>query len=136
MKRPDIDAGVFALYDEYCHGSMDRREFLRRAAALSVAGGSALVMAESLLPRYARAQTIPPDDARIAASRVTYASPGGTTETIRGDLVQPAGAGPWPSVLLVHENRGLNPYVEDVARRLAAAGFLALAPDGLSSLGG
>jgi carboxymethylenebutenolidase len=131
-----IDDRVFGLYDEYCHGGMDRREFLRRAAALSVAGGSALAMAESLLPRYAAAGTVASADPRIEASRVTVPSPGGTAETIRGYLVQPSGAGPFPSVLVVHENRGLNPYVEDVARRLAVAGFLALAPDGLSSLGG
>jgi carboxymethylenebutenolidase len=136
MARPEIDERVFALYDEYCHGAMDRREFMRRAAALTVASGSALAMAEALLPRYAAAETIAPGDERIAGERIAYASPGGTAAEIRGYLVRPAAEGRFPAVLVVHENRGLNPYIEDVARRLAVAGFLALAPDGLTSLGG
>ena len=128
-----IDREVFALYDEYCHGRIDRREFLQGAAAL---GAAALVMATGLLPNYARAQTISFADHRIKAQYVTYPSPGGNAETMRGYLVQPAGTGPWPGVLVIHENRGLNPYIEDVARRAAVEGFLALAPDGLSALGG
>ena len=136
MSRSEIDERVFALYDEYCHGGIDRREFLRRAAALTVAGASALAMAEALLPRYAAAETIAPGDARIAGLRVAYPSPGGTAAEIRGYLARPSPEGRFASVLVVHENRGLNPYIEDVARRLAVAGFLALAPDGLSSLGG
>jgi carboxymethylenebutenolidase len=128
-----IDREVFALYDEYCHGRIDRREFLQGAAAL---GAAALVMATGLLPNYTRAQTISFTDHRIKAQYVTYPSPGGNAETMRGYLVQPAGAGPWPGVLVIHENRGLNPYIEDVARRAAVEGFLALAPDGLSALGG
>ncbi len=136
MKRQPIDERVFELYDEYCHGRIDRREFLRGAAALTVASGSALAMAESLLPRYAAAQTISFTDARIQSRYVEYPSPGGTSGTMRGYLVQPAGDGPFPSVLVIHENRGLNPYIEDVARRAAVEGFLALAPDGLSPIGG
>ena len=128
-----IDQQVYDLYDEYCHGRIDRREFLKRAAAL---GGAALVAAQGLLPNYARAQTISFTDSRIKASYVTYPSPGGNGDKIRGYLVQPAGNGPWPAVLVIHENRGLNPYIEDVARRAAVAGFVALAPDGLSPLGG
>jgi carboxymethylenebutenolidase len=93
-------------------------------------------MAQGLLPNYARAQTISFTDSRIKASYVTYPSPGGNGDRIRGYLVQPAGSGPWPAVLVIHENRGLNPYIEDVARRAAVAGFVALAPDGLSPLGG
>jgi carboxymethylenebutenolidase len=93
-------------------------------------------MAQGLLPDYARAQTIAFTDSRIRATYVEYPSPGGNAEKIRGYLVQPAGQGPWPAVLVIHENRGLNPYIEDVARRAAVAGFLALAPDGLSPLGG
>jgi carboxymethylenebutenolidase len=93
-------------------------------------------MAQALLPRYAAAQTISFTDPRIRARYVTYPSPGGTSGEMRGYLVQPAGAGPFPVVLVIHENRGLNPYIEDVARRLAVEGFLALAPDGLSPLGG
>ena len=133
ITQPEIDQQVFDLYDEYCHGRIDRREFMRRAGAL---GAAALVMAQGLLPNYARAQTISFTDQRIKASYVTYPSPGGNGDRIRGYLVQPAGSGPWPAVLVIHENRGLNPYVEDVARRLAVDGFLALAPDGLSPLGG
>ena len=93
-------------------------------------------MAEALLPRYARAQTISFTDERIHAQYVTYASPGGTSGQMRGYLVTPVGKGPFPTVIVVHENRGLNPYVEDVARRLGVAGFLALAPDGLAPVGG
>ena len=127
----EIDQRVFELYDEYCHGHIDRREFLKRASALTIVGGSGLVMAQALLPRYAQAQTISFTDQRIKATYVTYPSPGGNSGTMRGYLVQPAGAGPFPAVLVIHENRGLNPYIEDVARRAAVEGFVALAPDGL-----
>lgn len=129
----EIDQQVFNLYDEYCHGGIDRREFLNRAAALGLAG---LVLAHGLMPNYARAQTVSLTDPRIKAHYVTYPSPGGNGETMRAYLVQPAGQGPWPAVLVIHENRGLNPYIEDVARRAALEGFLALAPDGLAPLGG
>ncbi len=132
----EIDQRVFDLYDEYCHGRIDRREFLRRAGAIAVVGGTGLTMAQALLPRYAQAQTISFTDARIKATYVTYPSPGGNSGTMRGYLVQPSGTGPFPAVLVVHENRGLNPYIEDVARRAAIDGFLALAPDGLHPLGG
>lgn len=128
----EIDQRVFDLYDEYCHGGIDRREFLKRAAA--IAGG--LAMAQALLPRYAQAQTVSFTDPRIKATYVTYPSPGGNSGTMRGYLVQPAGSGPFPAVVVIHENRGLNPYIEDVARRLATEGYLALAPDGLSPVGG
>jgi carboxymethylenebutenolidase len=136
MNGKEIDEQVFALYDDYCHGRIERREFLSRAAALTVAGGSALAMAESLLPRYAEAETISFTDPRIKAVYVDYPSPGGTSGEMRGYLVRPAGEGPFPAVLVIHENRGLNPYIEDVARRLAVEGFLALAPDGLAPIGG
>ncbi len=133
VTQREIEQRVFDLYDEYCHGRIDRREFLRRATALGVA---ALAMAQALLPRYAQAQTISFTDARIKARYVEYPSPGGTSGTMRGYLVQPAGQGPFPAVLVIHENRGLNPYIEDVARRAAVEGFLALAPDGLAPVGG
>ena len=133
LTQLEIDQRVYDLYDEYCHGAIDRREFLRRAAAVCAAG---LVMAQALLPRYAEAQTISFTDSRIKATYVAYPSPGGTSGTMRGYLVQPAGAGPFPAVLVIHENRGLNPYIEDVARRAAVEGFLALAPDGLAPIGG
>jgi carboxymethylenebutenolidase len=129
----EIDQRVFDLYDEYCHGRMDRRAFLAQAAAVTIGG---LAMARALLPRYARAQTVSFTDERIKAHYVNYKSPGGTSGDMRGYLVQPSGPGPFPAVLVIHENRGLNPYVEDVARRAAVAGFLALAPDGLFPVGG
>lgn len=132
----DIDPAVYDLYDEYCHGDMSRRDFLARASALAVAGGSALAMAQALLPRYAGAHTISFTDERIRARYVDYDSPGGTSGRMRGYLVRPAGDGPFPAVIVIHENRGLNPYVEDVARRAAVEGFLALAPDGLWPAGG
>ncbi len=128
----DNDQRVLDLYDEYCHGGIDRREFLLRAGA--VMGG--LVMAQALLPRYAGAQTISFTDTRIKARYVSYPSPGGSSGQMRGYLVQPAGSGPFPAVLVIHENRGLNPYIEDVARRVAVEGFVALAPDGLFPVGG
>ena len=106
----EIDQRVFDLYDEYCHGGIDRREFLKRASL--IAGG--LAMAQALFPRYAEAQTISFTDSRIKATYVNYPSPGGNSGNMRGYLVQPAGNGPFPAVLVVHENRGLNPYVEDV----------------------
>jgi len=136
MTEKYIDPQVYDLYDEYCHTQMTRREFLNRASALVVVSGSALAMAETLLPRYAEAQTVSFTDERIKPRYVEYDSPGGTSGTMRGYLVQPAGDGPFPAVLVVHENRGLNPYIEDVARRAAVEGFLALAPDGLAPVGG
>jgi carboxymethylenebutenolidase len=129
----EIDQRVFDLYDEYCHGRIDRREFLMRAGALVVGG---LAMAQALLPRYAQAQTVSFTDTRIKPEYVNYPSPGGSSGTMRGYLVAPAGKGPFAAVLVVHENRGLNPYIEDVARRAAVEGFLAFAPDGLSPVGG
>ncbi len=129
----EIDRKIYDLYDEYCHSGMDRRTFLQRASVLVVGG---LAMAQSLLPRYAEAATISFTDERIKANYVDYDSPGGTSGEMRGYLVAPTTEGPHPSVLVIHENRGLNPYIEDVARRMATEGFLALAPDGLSPVGG
>ena len=129
----EIDQRVFDLYDEYCHGRIDRRAFLQQAAVVAVGG---LSMAQALMPRYANAQTISFTDERIKGTYVTYPSPGGTSGQMRGYLVQPKGNGPFPVVLVIHENRGLNPYIEDVARRAATEGFLALAPDGLFPVGG
>src|SRR5207249_1793724 len=136
LTQLELDRRVFELYDEYCHGGIVRREFLQRAGALTIGGVSALAMAEALLPRYALAQTISFTDQRIKARYVAYPSPGGTSGTMRGYLVQPNAQGPFPAALVVHENRGLNPYIEDVARRVATEGFLALAPDGLAPVGG
>jgi carboxymethylenebutenolidase len=131
----EIDQRVYDLYDEYCHGRMDRREFLAKASAVVVGG---LAMAQALFPRYVEAQTISFTDSRIKAKYVEYPSPGGSSGEMRGYLVQPSepSEGRFPAVLVIHENRGLNPYVEDVARRAAVAGFVALAPDGLAPVGG
>jgi len=137
LKKDKIDPKVYELYDEYCHSNMGRRDFLKKAGALSLLGGvSGLTMAKALLPDYASAQTISFTDKRIKPTYVDYDSPGGNSGKMRGYMVQPKGEGPFPSVLVVHENRGLNPYIKDVARRLATEGFLALAPDALSPLGG
>lgn len=132
LTQIEIDQRVFDRYDEYCHGRMDRREFMARASM--IAGG--LAMAQALLPRYALAQTISFTDSRMKGTYVTYPSPGGNSGQMRGYLATPTGPGPFPAVLVIHENRGLNPYIEDVARRLAVDGFLALAPDGLFPAGG
>jgi carboxymethylenebutenolidase len=129
----EIDQRIYDLYDEYCHGRIDRRSFLAQASVVTIGG---LAMAQALMPRYANAQTISFTDERIKGTYVTYPTPGGTSGQMRGYLVQPKGTGPFPVVLVVHENRGLNPYIEDVARRAATEGFLALAPDGLFPVGG
>jgi len=132
----EIDPRIYDLYDQYCHGFMSRRDFLKRASAITVAGVSGLTMAQALFPRYALAQTISFTDERIKGTYVTYPSAGGNSGEMRGYLVQPTTDGPHPAVVVIHENRGLTPYIEDVARRLASVGFLALAPDGLHPVGG
>ncbi|MDJ0686358.1 MAG: dienelactone hydrolase family protein [Alphaproteobacteria bacterium] len=136
MGQQPIDPRIFELYDEYCHGAMDRREYFRRAAKITVGGVAATGMAQALIPNYAHGHTVDFTDERIKATYVTYPSPGGNSGEMRGYLVQPAGEGPFPAVLVIHENRGLNPYVEDTARAAAVAGFVALAPDGLAPVGG
>lgn len=136
MRQDQIDDKVYGLYDEYCHGHIDRRQFFERAAQLTVGGVAAISMAQALLPNYADAQEILFTDERIKANWINYPSPGGSSGEMRGYLVRPDGKGPFPAVLVMHENRGLNPYVQDVARRFGVAGFLALAPDGLSPIGG
>ena len=136
ITQQEIDQRVFDLYDEYCHGHIDRRTFLSSAAALSIAGVSGLAMALSLMPHYAQAQTVSPQDPRIKTSYVTYLSPDGNSGTMSAYLARPQEEKQYPVVLVVHENRGLNPYIADVTRRLAIAGFMALAPDGLHPLGG
>src|SRR5210317_1596920 len=133
MDKNKIDDSIYDLYDEYCHGRINRRQFFERAASVAVTG---VAMANALLPNYAEAQEVLFTDERIKGTWVDYASEGGTSGEMRGYLVQPQGEGPFPAVLVMHENRGLNPYIQDVARRAAVAGFLALAPDGLSPIGG
>lgn len=123
-------------FDHYVHGEIDRRQFLNRAAKFAAGGLTAMAIFDSLQPNYALAQQVPKNDKRITAEYATVPSPQGNG-SIRGYFVRPAnGSGKLPGILVVHENRGLNPYIEDVARRLVAANFLAFAPDGLTSVGG
>jgi carboxymethylenebutenolidase len=135
-KASDFPPEVLKLFDGYIHGAMSRRDFLDRAAKFAVGGFTAAAMLESLTPNYALAQQVPKDDARIKAEYATYTSPQGSG-TMRGYFVRPANAsGKLPGVVVIHENRGLNPYIEDVARRLAIENFLAFAPDALTPVGG
>lgn len=131
----DFDPRILDLFDGYVHGKMSKRDFLRRAGQFTLAGVSAAALLESLQPDYALAQQVAPDDPDIITERVSYASPDGHGE-VRGLMARPTGQGPFGAVLVVHENRGLNPYIEDVVRRCAKAGYLAFGPDGLTSLGG
>ncbi len=135
-KASDFDQGLLDLFDSYVHGGVNRREFLDRAKAFAVGGVSAAVLLESLSPEYAWAQQVAPDDARLKTEYLEYDSPQGHGK-VRGLMARPAEAsGKLPGVVVIHENRGLNPYIEDVARRTGLAGYLALAPDGLTPLGG
>jgi carboxymethylenebutenolidase len=135
-KASDFDRQLLNLYDLYVHGGISRREFLDRAARFAVGGLTASAILESLTPKYAYAQQVPPDDPRLRTEYILYPSPQGHGE-VRGLLARPADAAErLPGVVVVHENRGLNPYIEDVARRLGVEGFLTLAPDGLTPVGG
>jgi carboxymethylenebutenolidase len=132
----DFDQGLLNLFDQYVHGDVDRRGFLERAAKYAAGGVTAMMLLDALSPRFAEAQQIAKDDKRLATSYVEYDSPLGTGK-VRGYFARPAAAkGKLPSVLVVHENRGLNPHIEDIARRVALEGFNAFAPDALTSLGG
>ena len=131
----DFPQELLDLFDGYVHGGLSRRDFLRGAEKFAVAGVTAAMLLEMLRPNYALANQVAPEDGRISAGFETVASPGGTG-AIRGYLVRPAGTAKLPVVLVVHENRGLNPYIQDVARRLAVANYIAFAPDGLTSVGG
>lgn len=136
LTAKDFPRELLELYDFYAHGRITKREFLDRAAKFAVGGMTAAALLATLGPDYALAQQVSFSDPDIVAEYVTYPSPEGHGE-VRGYLARPAAAsGAVPGVVVVHENRGLNPYIEDVARRLAKAGFVALAPDGLTSLGG
>jgi len=135
-KASDFPQEVLNLFDHYVHGRIDRRGFLDGAAKFAVGGMTAVGFLEALRPNYAWAQEVTPDDPRIHNEYVEYPSPQGSG-TMRGYLSRPTGStGPWPAVLVIHENRGLNPYIEDVVRRMGAAGFLAFGPDALTPLGG
>jgi carboxymethylenebutenolidase len=135
-KAGDFPPEVLKLFDGYVHGRLDRREFIDRAAKFAVGAFTATAMLESLKPNFAWAQQVPKDDKRIRTQYLDYDSPNGHGR-MRGYFAQPADAkGKLPAVLVIHENRGLNPYIEDVVRRLALANFVAFAPDALTPVGG
>lgn len=136
LTAKDFAPELLELYDGYVHGKLSRRDFLERAATYAVGSMTAVGILAALSPDYALAAQVSFTDPDILAEYISYPSPKGHGQ-VRGYLVRPAKAdAPLPSVVVVHENRGLNPYIEDVARRLAKAGYIALAPDGLSSVGG
>jgi carboxymethylenebutenolidase len=136
MTASDFHPDLLELYDFYAHGQITKREFLDRAGKFAVGGLTAVTILGLMSPNYAFAEQVSFTDPDIVAEYVTYPSPNGHGE-VRAYQVRPAGTGtPLPAVVVVHENRGLNPYIEDVARRVAKAGFIALAPDGLTSVGG
>lgn len=136
MKASDFHPYILEIFDGYVHGKLTKREFIREAGKFAAAGVTGLMILNQLAPDYALAQQVKADDPSIITKKVVVPSPEGHG-TINGLLARPAQAkGKLPAVLVIHENRGLNPYIEDVARRLAKAGYLALAPDGLTSAGG
>ena len=135
-KASDFHPEVLKLFDGYIHGALSRRDFLDRAAKFAVGTFTAAAMLEALRPNFALGQQVAKDDARIRTESASYPSPQGAGP-ISGSYVKPAkAAGKLPTIVVIHENRGLNPHIEDVARRLALAGFAAFAPDGLSPVGG
>jgi len=135
-KATDFDQKLLNLFDRYVHGLINRREFLEGASKFAVGGLSAAAILESLNPQYVKAQQIPEDDPQLKTETIEYPSPQGSG-TIRAYLARPANSsGNLPGVVVIHENRGLNPHIKDVARRTGLAGFLALAPDALTPLGG
>src|SRR5258707_14147272 len=132
----DFDQELLALFDAYVHGALDRRGFLDKAAKYAVGGVTAVMLLDQLSPKFVEAQAVKPEDPRIKVQSIEYGSPKGYGK-MRGYLAQPAKAnGKLPTVLVVHENRGLNPHIEDIARRLALDNFIAFAPDALFPLGG
>jgi carboxymethylenebutenolidase len=135
-KASDFDPRILEIFDGYVHGTMSKRDFMSRAGKYAVAGVTGVMILEQLQPNYALAQQVAPDDPEIVTEVIEYESPEGHG-TIKALMAKPAGAtGKLPAVLVVHENRGLNPYIEDVVRRTAKAGYLAIGPDGLTPLGG
>ena len=135
MKASDFPKEVMKLFDGYVHGGLTRRQFLDRAAMYAVGGFTAAAMLEALRPNFAWAQQVAKDDKRIRPQYLNYSSPQGSGK-MRGYFARPATPGKRPGVAVIHENRGLNPYIEDVARRLAVEGYSAFAPDALTPLGG
>ena len=136
-KAADFDQDLLNLFDKYVHGAIDRRGFLDGAARFAAGGMTAAMLLEALSPKFAEAEQVPKDDKRITADSIHFDSPQGTGK-VRAYLVRPADAASkkLPGVVVIHENRGLNPHIEDVARRLAIDGFMTLAPDALTPVGG
>lgn len=135
-RASDFHPRILEMFDGYVHGAISKRDFIRQAGQFAAAGVTGAMILDQLQPDYSWAAEVEPDDPSISAERISYMSPDGHGK-IHALMAKPAGAsGKLPAVLVVHENRGLNPYIEDVARRVAKAGYLALAPDGLSPLGG
>jgi carboxymethylenebutenolidase len=137
LTAQDFDQELLTLFDAYVHGGMDRRGFLDKAQKFAKAGVTAAGLLAALSPNFAAGQQVRQDDPRLTIERVSYPSPNGTG-SVKGYLARPASAGAnkLPAILVVHENRGLNPHIEDIARRLALDGFMAFAPDGLTVAGG
>jgi carboxymethylenebutenolidase len=137
QQKPTVPPEAIDAYNEYIHGRIDRRSFMERVTKLAASAVAAAAIVDQLMPNYAAAQQVNPTDPRLKTERVTIPSPQGTG-SIKGYLVRPADAGTkkLPAILVIHENRGLNPHIEDVARRIALENFMALAPDGLTSVGG
>ncbi len=136
MTANDFDQDLLILFDAYVHGAIDRRGFLDRASKYAVGGVTAAMLLDMLSPKFAEAQQVPKDDKRLKTEYLEYPSPNGSGKQ-RGYMVRPAAAaGKLPAILVVHENRGLNPHIEDIARRLALDNFMAFAPDALTTLGG
>ena len=132
----DFDPRILQIFDGYVHGRITKRQFIEEAGQYAAAGVTGAMILAALQPDYALAEQVAPDDPAIRNEWIDYQSPEGNG-TIKGLMARPAGAtGKLPAVLVIHENRGLNPYVQDVVQRLAKAGYLALGPDGLSPLGG
>src|SRR6478735_2658203 len=132
----DFDQELLILFDAYVHGAIDRRGFLDKAARFAVGGVTAAMLLDQLSPKFLEAQVVKPEDPRLKVQSLEYDSPKGYGK-MRGYLAQPAkAAGKLPAVLVIHENRGLNPHIEDIARRLALDNFVAFAPDALFPLGG
>lgn len=135
-KATDFDQELLNLFDKYVHGAIDRRGFLDGAGRFAVGGMTAAMLLDALNPKFAEAQQVPKDDKRLKTEYLEYSSPQGSGK-VRGYFVRPANAGgKLPGVIVVHENRGLNPHIEDVARRLALENFVTFAPDALTPLGG
>ena len=135
-KASDFDQELLNLFDQYVHGQLDRRGFLDRAGKFAVGGMTAGMLLDALSPKFAEAQQVPKDDKRLKTETIEFPSPQGSGK-MRGYLARPANAsGKLPSILVIHENRGLNPHIEDITRRLALDNFMAFAPDALTPLGG